>query len=220
MRELQKKRTKLVQHDRVDSSDECTVHGSVRFTMAYSADILAQLECGTTRCQALKLFDSLPAAPTSLLRGRWRGTELPTGHPMDGFLTRLHWYGKSFASDENVQALLFLRGDDSIAAVDPSLIPLSLFARFPALMQWRLTSALFPLYRPFAAARHPTARLRMMEYRGVVSATMIYDSQPIMDSFRRVDDDTVLGVMDYREMPQPFFFVLRRQRHSNEPDGT
>ena len=57
----------------------------------------------------------------------------------------------------------------------------------------------------------PKARLRMTEYRGVVSATMIYDSLPINDIFRKVDDDTVLGVMDLRFTPQPFFFVLRRE---------
>ena len=54
----------------------------------------------------------------------------------------------------------------------------------------------------------------MTEYRGVVSATMIYDSLPINDIFRKVDDDTVLGVMDLRFTPQPFFFILRREGQS------
>jgi len=54
------------------------------------------------------------------------------------------------------------------------------------------------------------ARLRMMEYRGKVSATMIYDYLPINDSFRKVDDNTVLGIMDFKNSPQPFFFVLKR----------
>ena len=50
----------------------------------------------------------------------------------------------------------------------------------------------------------------MLEHRGVVSATMIYDALPICDVFRKVDDDTVLGLMDYRAFDKPFFFVLRR----------
>jgi len=54
------------------------------------------------------------------------------------------------------------------------------------------------------------ARLRLMEYRGKVSATMIYDYLPIADSFRQVDKNTVLGVMDFKGLPQPFFFVLHR----------
>ena len=54
------------------------------------------------------------------------------------------------------------------------------------------------------------ARIRMMEYRGKVSATMIYDYLPINDIFRRVDDNTLLGLMDYKPIAQPFFFVLNR----------
>jgi hypothetical protein len=50
----------------------------------------------------------------------------------------------------------------------------------------------------------------MMEHRGMTSATMIYDHWPILDTFRRVNHDTLLGVMDLRGMAQPFFFVLRR----------
>ena len=57
---------------------------------------------------------------------------------------------------------------------------------------------------------------RMTEYRGVVSATMIYDSLPINDIFRKVDDDTVLGVMDLRFTPQPFFFILLREGQNPE----
>jgi hypothetical protein len=64
----------------------------------------------------------------------------------------------------------------------------------------------------------PKARLRMTEYRGVVSATMIYDSLPINDIFRKVDDHTVLGAMDLRFAPQPFFFILRRE-HLGPDDG-
>ena len=54
------------------------------------------------------------------------------------------------------------------------------------------------------------ARIRMMEYREKVSTTMIYDNLPINDIFRKIDDNTVLGLMDFKGMPQPFFFVLNR----------
>jgi hypothetical protein len=49
-----------------------------------------------------------------------------------------------------------------------------------------------------------------MEYRGKVSATMIYDYLPINDTFRKVDDNTVLGIMDDKQSSQPFFFILKR----------
>jgi hypothetical protein len=54
------------------------------------------------------------------------------------------------------------------------------------------------------------ARLRMTEYRGRLSATMVYDDRPILDVFRKVDRDTLLGLMDARDLP-PYFFVLRRE---------
>ena len=41
---------------------------------------------------------------------------------------------------------------------------------------------------------------------------MIYDQLPIIDVFRRVDDDTLLGLMDFRAVPLPYFFVLARAR--------
>ncbi len=54
------------------------------------------------------------------------------------------------------------------------------------------------------------AALRMVRYRGAVTATMIYDKHPIFDHFRRVDDDTALGVMDRKGEAAPLFFCLRR----------
>jgi hypothetical protein len=56
------------------------------------------------------------------------------------------------------------------------------------------------------------AALRMVEHRGVVTATMVYDNHPIFDHFRRVGDDVVLGVMDRKaEWRPPLVFVLRRR---------
>jgi hypothetical protein len=49
-----------------------------------------------------------------------------------------------------------------------------------------------------------------MEHRGVVSATMVYDQLPILDCFRRIDEGTILGVMDLKGMARPFFFSLSR----------
>lgn len=54
------------------------------------------------------------------------------------------------------------------------------------------------------------ASLRMVAYRGAVTATMIYDKHPIFDHFRKVDDDLVVGVMDRKGEDVPLFFYLRR----------
>jgi hypothetical protein len=62
-----------------------------------------------------------------------------------------------------------------------------------------------------ARTSKPQARLRMMEYRGVVTATMSYNALPINDHFRRVDADTVIEVMDFRTIDRPFLFMRRRK---------
>ena len=70
---------------------------------------------------------------------------------------------------------------------------------------------LFQAVIPLLVTDRSRARLRMTRYRDVDSATMIYDHAPINDVFRRVDEDTVLGLMDLKGMEQPFFFLLRRE---------
>jgi hypothetical protein len=55
-----------------------------------------------------------------------------------------------------------------------------------------------------------TARLRMVEFRGSSTATMIYDKHPIFDHFRKITNDVVMGIMD-RKRDAPLFFYLRRR---------
>ena len=55
-----------------------------------------------------------------------------------------------------------------------------------------------------------TAQLREVVYRGVCTATMIYDTQPILDHFRKIDDHCVLGAMDRKGDAQPLYFYLQR----------
>ena len=64
---------------------------------------------------------------------------------------------------------------------------------------------------PLWITHHPQARLRVVEHRGVSSAAMLYDHLPIVDVFRRLDAQTLLGVMDARGISHPFFFTLRRE---------
>lgn len=167
---------------------------------------------GASCNEALGFFDALPAVPLSQMVGRWKGEGLPTGHPMDGLLEALSWYGKEFVDADRVHPLLF-SGKGGIVAVDPARIPLQLALRLTqrGRLFRGLSRAGFSLVRPLLATKRPGARLRRMEHRGVTTATMIYDALPIHDVFRRVDEDTVLGLMELRGLPQPFFFVLRRE---------
>ena len=43
-----------------------------------------------------------------------------------------------------------------------------------------------------------------------MTAAMVYDALPIIDVFRRICADTVLGLMDMRGLRDPFFFLLQR----------
>lgn len=55
------------------------------------------------------------------------------------------------------------------------------------------------------------AQLRMVEFGGKVSASLIYDKQPIMDYFRKIDDNRVIGLGDIKGKPTDFFFHLTRE---------
>ena len=59
------------------------------------------------------------------------------------------------------------------------------------------------------------AQLREMVYRGVTSAAMIYDIKPIIDHFRFVTEDIVLGAMDAPKVmgtESVFYFFLKRRK--------
>lgn len=170
---------------------------------------LAELGARTSVEQALALFDSLPAVRAESLTGRWHGHELATGHPLDGLLEPTGWYGKQFDDVDHVHPLLFRSANGEIYPANPKRMPLALAGHVPTAWVERA--------RPLAARMRPavqtwrhTARLRNVEHRGIVTAAMVYDALPIIDVFRAVDADTLLGVMDYRVHPAPYFFVLER----------
>ena len=160
--------------------------------------------------QALAWFDSLEPVAVESILGSWEGSSIPTGHPMDGSLEALCWHGKRFDSAEEVHPLIFRAADGSLFSVDPTRLP-SKPASDPAVLGNPLVAALMRrLMLPLARTTASSARLRMVAHRGQVSAAMVYDKLPIVDVFRRIDDDTLLGVMDMKGAPQPFFFRLRR----------
>lgn len=166
----------------------------------------------TSTADALELFDSRPAVETGSMIGTWRGAELPTGHPLDGMLEASGWWGKHFRDSEYVQPLLFPTTDGSaLWPLNPVLAfaGLGVATKIPGLKKQNFATPIAAL-KPALKARGPKARLRTTRYRGVDSATMLYDQLPINDVFRQLDDDTVLGAMDLRGMKAPYFFVLHR----------
>jgi Domain of unknown function (DUF4334)/GXWXG protein len=175
------------------------------------AERLQTLEHGAPLGAALDFYDALPSVRVEEMLGHWRGSGVPTGNPLDGLLERFGWHGKRFDGPEAVHPLVFDDGRGGLVSVNPGLIPLPLVLRFARRMEGRAVARLSRAALPLLRTGKPGARLRMTEYRGVVSATMCYDALPINDVFRKVDDDTMLGAMDARGMESPFLFVLRRE---------
>ena len=52
------------------------------------------------------------------------------------------------------------------------------------------------LYSNLAAGGGAEASLWAVEFRGETTATMVYDAMPVFDHFKRVDDDTLMGIMN------------------------
>jgi hypothetical protein len=171
---------------------------------------LAALQQGGGLASALALFDDLPATSVKELVGAWRGSGLPTGHPLDGLLERYGWWGKRFEGPDAAHPLVF-EDESGRFDVDPAGVPVGLVARAGGLLRQEPLALVARRFRRLRRTTRPKARLRMVGYRGVVTATMVYDALPVLDHFRRVDEDTLLGAMDARGLDAPFFFVLRRE---------
>ena len=57
------------------------------------------------------------------------------------------------------------------------------------------------------------ASLWLEEFRGEVTATMVYDGQPVHDHFKRIDDDAVMGIMNGKgvlDNGRYYYFYLER----------
>ena len=61
------------------------------------------------------------------------------------------------------------------------------------------------------------ASLWLEEFRGEVTATMVYDGQPVHDHFKTIDDNAVMGIMNGKEVVDfqdgvstYFYFYLER----------
>lgn len=125
-------------------------------------------------------------------------------------LENLGWYGKRFRADMRADALLFKKDGNRLVPIDPSPIPLGLAFRFHRLGRTEAARNLFSHLIKHLRATGPVASLRMTRFRGEVGAAMIYDSKPVADYFRKIDTDTLVGVMSVQGYDRHFFFQLER----------
>ncbi len=161
--------------------------------------------------EATALYDSLEPVDVKFMMGRWKGSGFPTGHAVDGVLEACHWHGKHFESPEHVHPLVFTNLLGNKVCINPALMPMGML-NMKTVPKSAAIGRLFQLLMPFFMTRRSCARVRMTEYRGKLSATMIYDALPINDVFRKVDNNTLLGIMDYKGMEKSLFFVLQRDK--------
>ncbi len=156
---------------------------------------------------ARALFLGLPPVTVAEMDGYWHGGSLSTGHPLDSLLLASGWIGKEFRDGEADP--LVMRGAFGRYRLNPGLLPLGA-AMALRLDLWPFARPVFSLLGPLLSTRTPRARLRMVDYGGTVSAAMVYDQKPIIDHFRRLDDQRLLGLMDRRGDRAPCFFTLTK----------
>ncbi|SIQ86284.1 GXWXG protein [Rhizobium sp. RU20A] len=167
-------------------------------------------EHGKNGHTALDQFRALPAVEPAELVGLWQGRGIVTGHPFDGVLENLGWFGKRFMADLKADPLLFRSGERRLTAVDPVYVPLKLALRFHRFGRTNAASNLFSYLQRRLGARGPAATVRLLPFEGATSTAMVYDRQPITDHFRRIDQDRLMGVMVIKDDPRRYVFTLER----------
>jgi hypothetical protein len=158
--------------------------------------------------EAAETFDTLPPVSTDFMIGTWKGEDIKGGSPGAYMLESLGWFGKTFESSDVAYPLVFYTKDKS-----------STFAAKHAKLAECVKNNIMPSdVQEEVEDKSPAARLRVVEWRGVSSAAMCYNEVPVIDHFRKVDEDTVYGMMDtpkghpaYSTGP-PRCFVLYRQK--------
>ncbi len=155
-------------------------------------------------------FQSLNPVEPSEMVGLWRGAGVPSGHPLDGVLENLQWFGKRFHGDMRADALLFQWQPGRLVAIDPRVVPIRFAMTFASFGRTILARKLFSQFQNAFRARGTTAVLGVRTFAGAASAAMIYDAQPIVDHFRRVDHDTIAGMMCLPGDERRLFFKLTK----------
>lgn len=182
--------------------------------MNRSEYLTTMLQKGATQDEAFAFFDQLETVNANEMWGLWKGEEIRTGHPFEGILQASGWYGKDFINEEEVHPLMMEKGNRELYTINPAFIPLQLpFDKIPK----KLIALTMKLIRPLVKTKKSAARLRMIEYRRKVTAAMVYDKKGIIDIFRKVDDNTLLGIMDIKQFQsdKSYFFLLRRVKERN-----
>ncbi|MDX2937795.1 DUF4334 domain-containing protein [Streptomyces ipomoeae] len=152
-----------------------TVKARARF-----AELRAQ-EGQVSATELDEIWAALDTVRPEEILGEWKGDEFDTGHPANGQLQQVGWYGKTFVSPMDAKPLI-CRDENG------------------------------ELYSNTELGKGE-ASLWVVEFRGESTATMVYDGQPVFDHFKRVDDNTLMGIMNGKDIPADgpyYYFILDR----------
>lgn len=112
-------------------------------------------------------FNSLePVKPEDMI-ALWKGSGHPSGHPLDGVLENLHWFGKRFHPDMRADALLFEGDPGKLVAIEPAFFPIRWAVRFSRFGRTTRAWNLFTHVRPRLRAKSTTASLQQRMEEGV-----------------------------------------------------
>jgi len=169
--------------------------------------------------QKVAWFHSLPPVLPCEMAGVWRGDGIPSGHPLDGVLENLQWFGKRFRADLRSDALLFQWRPGRLVPIEPSLIPMRLAMRLAPFGRTAVAKNWFSYLQKVMRAQGPTATLMSRIVEGIETAAMVYDRKPIVDHFKRMANDEVAGMMAVEGDPRRYFFRLRRVDFGEKENG-
>lgn len=122
----------------------------------------------------------------------------------------LRWAGKDFRGVDDVDPIMVLDEEgkrswsEEWGHASVSRFPLTCFA-VVRMVVWCVSGG----------ATTDVRQLREMVFRGVASVAMIYDTKPIFDHFRYVDEDNVMGAMDAPKVMGDngtFYFYLSKRK--------
>lgn len=177
---------------------------STDFDSSAEQRLLALIESGGPhdKDELLALFDQLKPISFETLKGEWTGGWFETGHPAGRWMKEIRWVGAAFRSPHDIDPII-ARGDDGKKKV---------------LDEWgHAKVSRFPAHpHLFAESELTNAPIQLFEakFRGLVSAVVVYDKHPIVDYFRSVNDDFVMGLMErteWRDSGLSFFYLLREK---------
>ncbi len=155
-----------------------------------------------TQADMAVTFDTLNPVSIDMLIGTWK-VDPSYAETLGGkMLIESGWWGARFVDAETVDPLLYPKPDgNGVFAADlPSVL-----------------AVLSTGERDISARRNevetsaPIGRLRMVEYRGVLTATLVYDQVPVLDYLRAIDSGTIVAAVEHRGLVHhPDYALLRR----------